>query len=359
MNTRWLMFNFRCDHELSELLIDGLSALGACGVETIDKEEITELVKRPDSLDYASESFLASLPETASVRAWFAIGEEADVPYPELPVQVKENPSFFGEIYESDPLTYIPFSELETRIREMLSQFCAGMEAEGEYLGAEILKEEAWSEKWKEFYQTLHISPRIVINPTWLEYQPAPGEKMVRLDPGSAFGTGYHESTAGCIRFLDEMDAADHEGFCAKRMLDLGCGSGILAIVCSKLGVRDIEACDIDPSAVKIARENMLQNELDPDTDVRLFTGELSHCSGGYDLIIANLVAKLHLLLRDEYAAKLKPEGRVMLSGIIDERSGEVMQSFAEAGWKLCEARRSGDWWTLIYQRTALPGKAF
>lgn len=346
MSARWLLAELDCEHFLAEVLEDGLQSLGARGVETVDKKELEWTVKRPDSLDYASDSLLESLSDRVKVRAWFALennnGEEK--------VLLRQNFSSFSEIYETDPMEEHLPEDLSRLLTRLCAELCANSEEDNActFQRITIVNEEDWEDRWKEFYDTLPITPRIVINPSWIDYEPKEGEIVLKLDPGSAFGTGYHESTALCLGFLDEMAAVRTEFFANARILDLGTGSGILALAAAKLGAGDIEAVDIDPKATEVAAENFERNDL-PKIFVR--SGQLSDTDGMYDLILANLVAKLHIALAADYHKKLKPGGQVLISGIIHDQAEPVRESLSSQGLILQEQRMKKEWWTMLWEK--------
>ena len=340
---RWFVVELSCEHEVAEVVEDRLQSLGAKGVESIDKTELTAYLSRPESLDYASESFLESLPERVEIKAWFQIGESEDEVY------IREDHESFAEVYEDDPLRLVKRSRLLDILGNLVENLKAAMEQDDvcKLLGSSVEEEEDWSEKWKEHYEILHPTPRLVIKPSWLDYEVKPGEQVLDLDPGSAFGTGYHESTSLCLAYLDEIASREEEFFTEAEILDLGCGSGILGIAAAKLGAKNVEAIDIDPQAAKVAKENFIHNGLE---NIPVRQGELRDCDKSYDFILANLIAKLHIQFASDYALKLKTDGLIMLSGIIEDRAEEVRKAMIESGFILLDQRMRREWWTMIWR---------
>lgn len=210
-------------------------------------------------------------------------------------------------------------------------------------LGADVtvetvgVSEEDWAETWKQYYRPVKVG-RAVIVPAWEEYEPELGEITVTMDPGMAFGTGTHETTRLVIGLIDKYL---HRG---GRLLDLGCGSGILSICASKLGAGECFAYDIDPVAVRVTRENIKDNGTE---NVHADVSDLL-CSVDrtekYDIIVANIVADIILRMADDVGAYLKPGGILIVSGIIDERASEVTGAFSSIGYTILEQTHENGW---------------
>lgn len=202
------------------------------------------------------------------------------------------------------------------------------------------LTDQDWARAWKTHYSTLHVSERIVVVPAWKRYRPRPGQVALRLDPGMAFGTGIHPTTQLCLRTLERFLRPD------MRVLDLGTGSGILAIAAAKLGCGPILAVDRDPVAVDAARANIRRNRLSSRIEVREDT--LGPGMGPYDLILANLLAPVLRELGDVLAQALAPAGVVIASGVLSEQGDEVTAALEAAGLRLVERVGAGDWIALV-----------
>ena len=206
-----------------------------------------------------------------------------------------------------------------------------------------------WAEAWKEFFTPLHIG-RLVIKPSWHDYSSAPGETVLELDPGQAFGTGHHPTTSMCLLLLEKYIRPGME------VLDLGTGSGILALAAAKLGARSVLALDTDPLAVKAARENVRKNGLTAAVKVR--KGTVSPRWGPFDLIAANLTAKHVQEVLPALVSALRGGGLLIAGGIIMDRVEEVEKAFLAAGLKLRERAAEAEWRTLVAQNSSpgLPG---
>jgi ribosomal protein L11 methyltransferase len=200
------------------------------------------------------------------------------------------------------------------------------------------VNEEDWANAWKAYYKPLHIGERMVIVPAWEHYEEQPGEIVVRMDPGMAFGTGSHETTRLVIGLLEKYTKP------GCRMLDVGCGSGILAICASKLGAGQCRAYDIDPVAVRVANDNIRDSAL---TNVTCEVSDLLRDvdrAYSYDLITANIVADIIIRMAPDVGS-LMHEGTVLLvSGIILERSSDVVEALEQHGLRVVERVVDNDW---------------
>lgn len=205
------------------------------------------------------------------------------------------------------------------------------------------INEESWVNTWKQYYKPLHIGARTVIVPKWEEYEPAEGEVVVRMDPGMAFGTGSHETTRGIIEMLENCVT---DG-CS--VLDVGCGSGILAICAAKYGAGLCRAYDIDPIAVEVAAENALENGCDIECgESDLLAGVKA---GQYDIICANIVADIIIRMAPEVGKFMKDTSTLLASGIITERAEEVTEALEAAGLYLTETREDNGWCALSVKK--------
>jgi ribosomal protein L11 methyltransferase len=200
------------------------------------------------------------------------------------------------------------------------------------------VNEEDWANSWKAYYKPIKIGERLVIVPAWEKYTPAEGELIVRMDPGMAFGTGTHETTRLVIKLLETYTK---EGC---RMLDVGTGSGILAICASKLGAGECRAYDIDPMAVRVANENI------KDSGLSNITCEVSDLlrqvdkSQPYDLICANIVADIIIRMTPDVGELMHKDTVLLASGIIMERSDDVVECFEKHGFRIVERLEENGW---------------
>ena len=220
----------------------------------------------------------------------------------------------------------------------------------GIYIAQPIIKairSEDWSSSWKIHFKPLRVGSRLLIVPTWEEAVPLPDDLVLRIDPGMAFGTGGHETTRLCLEMLEKQ--MNSIGPACPSLLDLGTGSGILAMAASLLGAGRILALDIDPDAVKIARENLAMNRL--AEKVVCDTIPLESLAESFDIILANILAEELVRLAPFLAVRLNPGGALILSGILAEKEGLVRQGFAAQPLQYVETSIAGEWVAMLYRR--------
>lgn len=205
------------------------------------------------------------------------------------------------------------------------------------------VSEQDWANEWKQYFHVTHIGETLVIKPTWEEYAAKAGEHIIEIDPGMAFGTGTHHTTCMCIERLEKVLRSGMEVF------DVGTGSGILAIAAAKLGAETVKAVDIDATAVRVAAENIAANGLTEKISVK--QGDLLQGTEGQaDVIIANIIADIIIMLLEDVPGKLKNGGIFLASGIIEERQNDVAAAAAKAG--LCvEAVGTKGGWVVMQMR--------
>ena len=226
-----------------------------------------------------------------------------------------------------------------------IRQRCGELElhAEVELVG---VNEEDWANSWKAYYKPIKIGEKIVICPAWERYTPAEGEIVIRMDPGMAFGTGTHETTRLVIRLLEKYTK---EG---QLMLDVGTGTGILAICASRLGASFCRAYDIDPTAVRVARENIKDSGLGNVTcDQSDLLKQVSLEDGPYDLVCANIVADIIIRMTPDVRRYMKEDAVLLASGIIAERCDDVVECFEKNGFKVVEKLTDNDWCGLAVKK--------
>jgi ribosomal protein L11 methyltransferase len=204
------------------------------------------------------------------------------------------------------------------------------------------VRREDWAESWKRHFKPIEIGSALLIKPTWSQRRPRPGQAVVRLDPGLSFGTGQHPTTAFCLRQL----VARRRTGVSQSFLDIGTGSGILAIAAAKLGYGPVEALDLDPDAVRIAQANARQNGVANRIRFsRRDAAKLARQSGRkYSLVGANLISNLLLAECPRIAARLAPDGVLVLAGILKGEFTKVQRAYEAAGLRLVAARTEKEW---------------
>ena len=200
-----------------------------------------------------------------------------------------------------------------------------------------VCDDSGWKDKWKEYFKPAKVGKTIVVKPTWEEYEAKPGEKVLEIDPGMAFGTGTHETTSLCIKMMEDyMKPGD-------KVLDVGCGSGILSIAGALLGAEKVLGIEIDPEAVEIASENIALNHVEDIASARY--GDLTKgVDFKADIVVANLMADLVIMLSRDAANHMLPGGVYISSGILDEKVVPVVDAMRGLGFRILEVRQDGMW---------------
>ena len=240
----------------------------------------------------------------------------------------------------------VPDSKL---LREEILSSLQGLPVGGGQLVVESpvgVNTEDWAENWKQNFPCQKIGARLVIKPSWEVYAPQEKEVVIELDPGMAFGTGTHGTTMLCLEMISELlDGRDSP----KSFLDVGTGSGILALGAAALGCQTILANDIDPDACRVARENAQKNGL--SARLAITDQPLEKLPGTFELVVANILAEENLRLKFALLAHLAPAGWLVLSGILREKEGMVREGFADLPLDPFPSRYQDDWVCLIYRR--------
>jgi len=305
-------------------------------------EEATEMISNfLHELDAGGvsieESGSLNKPRDTSLGQWY------DHPLNDIPEGEAIIKGYFSETI--DPQYVI--NNIQPRI-EQLREFDIDP---GDYkISHIIVDDEDWANAWKQYFKPIKVSDKLTIKPTWEDYTPAPEELIIELDPGMAFGTGTHPTTSLCLRTLESVVRGGEE------VIDVGTGSGILAIGAMKLGAKSVLALDLDPVAVSSAKENTSLNDLSSHIQVELsdLLGVLqaSRVEGHaplnvtvpVDLIVANILAEIILLFVDDVYAALKPGGTYIASGIYKNKEEDVVRGLEASGFTIVDRHRDQDW---------------
>jgi ribosomal protein L11 methyltransferase len=211
------------------------------------------------------------------------------------------------------------------------------------------LRREDWAESWKRHFKPISVGSALLVKPSWSKRRPRHGQRVVVLDPGLSFGTGQHPTTRFCLQQLASARRAEQK----QSFLDMGTGSGILAIAAAKLGYRPVAAFDFDADAVRIARRNASRNRV--SRRVRFTTEDLSRLplrpGRRYQVICANLIFDLLITERDRVLARLLPGGTLVLAGILCSQFARVLRAYESAGLKLKARRKENEWESAAFVR--------
>lgn len=204
------------------------------------------------------------------------------------------------------------------------------------------MRPQDWAESWKRHFQPLEIGSTLLLRPSWSRRRGRPGQAVVTLDPGLSFGTGRHPTTAFCLRQIARL----RKRFASPSLLDIGAGSGILAISAARLGYSPVHAFDFDPEAVRVARANARQNRvLDRVRVTRADVTRLpTRSSHRYDVVCANLISDLLVAERERIVARLRPGGVLLLAGILTEEFPAVQRAYEAAGLQRIASRAENEW---------------
>ncbi len=206
------------------------------------------------------------------------------------------------------------------------------------------VKEDDWANNWKKYFKPLKVGQKLLIKPSWEEYENTDERIILEIDPASSFGTGQHNTTKLCLELLEKAIKT------GDRLLDLGCGSGILSIGGILLGASDATVVDIEENAVETAKENAGKNNISEDI-YKAYCGDIisnmelrAKIGSGYDIISANIVADVLIAMSNIFREFLKPDAILIISGIIVERKSEVVDAVVEAGFYVIEDAESDGW---------------
>lgn len=219
------------------------------------------------------------------------------------------------------------------------------MDIEGPYI--QELDEVDWKDAWKDHFSLLRIGDNIVIKMPWMDFYPKSHEVVIDIEPGLAFGTGYHPTTQMCLTVIEKLIVPNAS------LLDVGAGSGILSVAASKLGAGQVVALDVDPEAMKVARKTMVTNGL--KGKIRMIQGTLPHKAISkkvFDFVVANISAEVIGVLGQELWSALKPGGSLVVSGFLDTQEDDVKSSMQGVGLVLQGRRQINDWVSLILTRS-------
>ncbi len=311
---KWTEVKINTKSKYEELISAILYDMGVSGLVVEDPKDILDRAENPER-DYIV------------LDEFFKDADKVD----------KENIVIKAYFPESESLGEI-VSEVRNRV-EILP-----VKQQGEAYGTvelDEVSEEDWANSWKKYYKPTKLGSKIVIKPSWEDYSINHGEIVIEMDPGMAFGTGTHETTAMCAEMLEKYIQ------CGSTVLDVGCGSGILSIIATKLGAGQGVGVDIDENAVRISRENAKRNCVDHRIEFR--HGDLLEVVyEEYHIVVANILAEVIVDLAKDIKKCMKEYGTFIASGIIQDKEDVVMKAFDEVGLEVIEVIRRGEWTCMV-----------
>lgn len=252
-----------------------------------------------------------------------------------------------GRVVASTYLTRLT-PEQKGELREALASMSkAGLDVGPGRIRVRRIPRENWAESWKRHFPPLDVSSRLLVLPSWSKRRPRPGQAVVILDPGLSFGTGHHPTTGFCLRQLAGLRAKGR----SRSFLDIGTGSGILAIAAAKLGYRPVEAFDFDADAVRVARDNARANAIRLDVTARDLTAEPLRAARAFELVCANLTWDLLIEQRRRILNRVVPGGSLVLAGILKSQFKAVRASYEVAGMTIGAQSVAGEWHSAVFHR--------
>lgn len=304
MTNKWLEIRLSVPDEAVDLVSQMLVELGSTGITAA--ERILDTFVPPNADELKNDPIL---------KAYFAPEEQTDHLTKAIEGQLRSLSSLYPELSET-------------------------------VVNCKQIDGQDWANNWKQHFQPFHVGQNLIIKPSWSDSSPAHNEKELILDPGQAFGTGTHATTSLCLDAI-----ADHfeSGRPPQNVLDVGTGSGILAMACAALGADKVLATDIDPTACEIARNNIARNNL--GTIVTVTDLPLENFLGQFDLVLANILASENIRLAKELVTHLRPKGRLVLSGILIEQEQQVLDGFALQPLNLLTTVHRDEWTCMVYKR--------
>lgn len=306
-----------------EAVVSALLAIGITDTVVEDPRDIEDLMDKKQTYDwdYLDDEVIAKLQDAPKVTVYLE--------------DTEENRGLILAVETA-------MAELSKGVRR--GDFGDAADFGSLHVASRFDDDTAWKDKWKEYFKPARISKSLVVKPTWEEYNRKEGDLVIEIDPGMAFGTGTHETTSLCVRMLEEYQKK------GDKVLDVGCGSGILSIAAALLGAGDVLGVDIDPVAVEVAQENIRLNQV--EATCRAAYGDLTKgIDYKADVVVANLMADLVMMLADDAAEHMTEDGYFISSGILVEKEIQVVDYLRGRGFAIMEVREDGGWCCIVAKK--------
>ena len=312
----WIELIVHTTTEGSDRVSGILMDCGAAGTMIEDRADIPDPAQPHGIWEIIDPALLESMPADVLVHAWF----------------------------EESPAVPSLLDSIRSRLVELSS--CCGelMDLGSLHLDTRSVNDQAWTDIWKKYFKPFHAGSRLVIKPTWEPYSPEENDLIIEIDPGMAFGSGTHETTGMCLSLLEDNI---HGG---EDVIDVGTGSGILAIGAALLGAGHVLAVDIDPDAVKVAQENVNHNHVGHIVCVQQ-GNLLDRVSDVCDICVANIISDVIISFASPLMNHIRPGGLFICSGIVSQRSDEVALALRTAGYDILQKVTKGEWTAFLSRK--------
>ena len=311
---QWAEVSIQTTHEATDVVAEIYHDLGASGVVIEDPELLNNYIDA-GQWDFSGIE-RAEDTSIVTVKAYLPVDEDLDDKLRTFELRIKDFKSMTDDDMEKGPCT----------------------------ISWNTVRDEDWADNWKAYFHPEKVGGMLVIKPSWEDYEASPDDIVIELDPGSAFGTGTHPTTAMCLRELETLVKG------GMRIFDVGTGSGVLSIAAAKLGATDVTAMDYDKVAVDVAAENIRQNGVE-DVVKTGVSDILKSFDGKADLIVANIIADIIIMLFDELDEHLAEGGRLLASGIISERLADVTEACLAHGFVVDKVTEEKGWVAMTISR--------
>lgn len=307
---KWTEIKVSTNSENEDIVSSILYEVGAMGLTIEDPNDVVELAKRVDDWDFIDDSLFQSEYEGIIIKAYFSELEDLICIVEKVKNKLEIQPVLVGD----KPLGKVIISTVD---------------------------EKDWAESWKKYYKPKRIGDRLVIKPSWEDFEERPSDLIIELDPGMAFGTGTHETTIMCAEALESYVKTNSTVF------DIGCGSGVLSIVAAKLGAKKVIGVDFDEVCVKVSNENIKINKVEDIIEIRK-GNLLDVVKDKANIIVANIIAEIIVSITGDIGGFLEEDGIFISSGIIIEKIPMVEDALIKNGFKILEVRKMNSWACII-----------
>lgn len=314
---QWLKVTVATTTEGSEIVSAHLMEAGSSGTMIEDKRDVQTHQRPAGQWDIIDENILKNMSDDVLVTGYYSVDARAGDALPDIRARMEH-------------------------IRGLNLPFDLGALT----VAVQSVDEEDWAEYWKKEYVPIRLGKHMLIRPSWMEAEVLPGDKVIQIDPGMAFGTGTHETTGLCTCLVEEYVSP------GDKVIDIGTGTGILAIAAAHCGAQDVLAVDIDPVAVRVAAQNVRDNGF--TGTIRVLAGDLFQAVDEVaDVVIMNIIADVIIPVVGQVRNHIRQGGAFIASGIARERVGEVVKALTDADYQSLDVRELGEWAAIACRRDA------